>query len=729
MNFRKRAFITISQREAPQIIDRNIHKDISDIYALNVFSEKVMRERLPTYAFNKLQKTIKQGEKLDLSLADIVANAVKDWAVSNGATHYTHWFQSMTGMTAEKHDAFTSLTSSGQVVSEFSGKMLIRGESDASSFPSGGIRSTFEARGYTAWDPTSPIFINETKNAKILCIPTVFMSYTGECLDRKVPLLRSIEALSKQAVRILKLFGSKSNEVINTVGAEQEYFLIDREFYLLRPDLISTGRTLYGAKPPKGQELEDHYFGAIPSRVLTFMVDAEERLIKLGIPVKTRHNEVAPMQFELACIYEQANIAADHNLMVMNVLRETAKNHNFECLLHEKPFASVNGSGKHNNWSMADSEGNNLLEPGDTPEKNIQFLLFLTAIIRAVHKYPEAFRLGTVCTGNDHRLGANEAPPAIMSVFLGDELTDVVDNIINNKKEYKNHQGMELDIGVLMLPHLPKDSTDRNRTSPMAFTGNKFEFRAQGASQSVAQSIFVMNAAIASSIDDLATDIENLIVDGKEIGIAAKEVIKKYLTKHYPVIYNGDNYSSEWVIEAESRGLANYSNVVDAIKTMDNKNIIDMFARYNILTTSEIPARQEILFENYIKTILIEAKSTIHIGRNLILPVAIDYQSRIARNIVNIAQAGIDTPPDAQKSLANRIGNHINLLNSALDKLTEMLDDLNGSIVYNFDYAKICRDQIVAIMNDCRLNGDALELLVDDNCWILPRYQEIFWIS
>ena len=728
MNFRKRAFMTISKREALEVVNNCEDKNIVDKYGMNVFNEKVMRERLPKYAFNKLQKMLKNGEPLDLSLADIVANTIKDWAVSKGATHYTHWFQSMTGATAEKHDSFTSLLADGQVISEFSGKMLIKGEPDASSFPSGGIRSTFEARGYTAWDPTSPVFISENKNGNILYIPTVFISYTGECLDRKIPLLKSVAALSTQALRVLKLFGSKSKEVINTIGAEQEYFLIDREFYLLRPDLYATGRTLYGAKPPKGQELDDHYFGAIPSRVLAFMEDAEERLIKLGVPAKTRHNEVAPMQFELASIYEQANIASDHNLIIMNVLKDTAKDHNFECLLHEKPFAYVNGSGKHNNWSMADDEGNNLLEPGNTPEKNIQFLVFLTSIIRALHKYPEAFRLGTVCPGNDHRLGANEAPPAIMSVFLGSQLMQVVDNIVNDSNGSID-KSCDLDLGVITIPKLPKDATDRNRTSPMAFTGNKFEFRAQGASQSIAQAIFVMNAAIIASIDDIATDIESYISKGDDVTTASSKILKKYLTEHYAVIYNGDNYSTEWYNEASKRGLPNYPNVVESIRTMQDKHMVELFSRYNILTASELPARQEILYEKYIKTISIEARSTSRIGRNNILPVAIDYHTRLSANIIGVIQSGISTEPTGQKNIAEKVGKYINQLCKALDTLDESMDKLHSISEYDYETAKILRDKIVPLMNECRANGDALELLVDDNLWTLPTYQEMLWIN
>lgn len=725
MNIRKKAFSAISSRPIQKYVER---ADIADIYGCNVFSERVMRERLPKDVFKRLKNTMNNKEKLDPSLADIVANAMKDWAVSLGATHYTHWFQSMTGQTAEKHDAFTSLASNGQVISEFSGKMLIKGESDASSFPSGGIRSTFEARGYTAWDPTSPAFINETKFGKILCIPTVFLSYTGEALDRKVPLMKSVEAVSKQTLRILKLFGSNATDVINTIGAEQEYFLIDREFYLQRPDLISTGRTLYGAKATKGQELEDHYYGAIPSRVLAFMTDAEERLFKLGVPVKTRHNEVAPAQYEIACVYEAANMASDHNIIVMNVLRETAKDYNFVCLLHEKPFASVNGSGKHCNWSLADSEGNNLLEPGETPQQNAQFLVFLAAFLRAVHKYSPAFRLGTVCAGNDHRLGGNEAPPAIISVFLGTQLDEVVHNIIHNISHHKNHGG-SIDLGVLTLPPLPVDTTDRNRTSPMAFTGNKFEFRALGSSQPVAQAVFVMNAAVACAMDDVATAIEDSMIAGADFSEAVKNVLVKFFTEHEPIIYNGDNYTKEWVDEASKRGLPNLSNSVDAIKSFTDPLLIEMFTRFNILSEKEIPARQEILFDSYLKTVTIEGRSAYHVGRNIVLPVCIDYQTKLANNIISLKQAlGDDVDVTIQKELLIEISNHIKELKINLDNLDKAMMDISKT---KDETHKLCiryRDEVLMYMDKCRFHVDSLEMLVDDGSWPLPRYQEIFWI-
>lgn len=726
MNIRKKAFSAISSRPVQKHIER---ADIADIYGCNVFSERVMRERLPKEVFKRLKNTMNNKEKLDPSLADIVANAMKDWAVSLGATHYTHWFQSMTGQTAEKHDAFTSLTSNSQVISEFSGKMLIKGESDASSFPSGGIRSTFEARGYTAWDPTSPAFINETKYGKILCIPTVFLSYTGEALDRKVPLMKSVEAITKQTLRILKLFGSKATDVINTIGAEQEYFLIDREFYLQRPDLISTGRTLYGARATKGQDLEDHYYGAIPSRVLAFMTDAEERLFKLGVPVKTRHNEVAPAQYEIACVYEAANMASDHNIIVMNVLRETAKDYNFVCLLHEKPFASVNGSGKHNNWSLADSDGHNLLEPGDTPQQNAQFLVFLAAFLRAVHKYSPAFRLGTVCAGNDHRLGGNEAPPAIISVFLGTQLDEVVHNIIHNISDHKNHGG-SIDLGVLTLPPLPMDTTDRNRTSPMAFTGNKFEFRALGSSQPVAQAVFVMNAAIACAMDDIATAIEDEMISGSDFNQAVKDVLVKFFKEHEAIIYNGDNYTKEWVDEALRRGLPNITNSVDAIKSFTDPLLIEMFTRFNILSEKEIPARQEILFETYLKTVAIEGRSASHIGRNIVLPACIEYQTKLANNIISLKKAlGDEADISIQKELLNELSTHIKELKINLDNLDNSMKSI--SEMKKADSYEICvryRDEVLMYMDKCRYHVDSLEMIIDDGLWPLPRYQEMFWI-
>ncbi len=554
MTPRKSAIRNIAQRRTARGGRECAKEQITEIFAQNVFNEKVMRERLPGDVFKKLQKTMKLGVPLDPMVADVVANAMKDWAMGKGATHYTHWFQPMTGQMAEKHDSFIARSKTGNIFTEFSGKTLIQGEPDASSFPSGGMRSTFEARGYTAWDPTSPAFIMESGGSKTLCIPTFFVSYTGDILDRKIPLIRSIDALSQQALRILRAFGNKTASRVDTnLGVEQEYFLVDRELFFQRPDLVNCGRTLYGQRPPKGQDLEDHYFGAIPQRVLAFMTDLEQRLLKLGIPAKTRHNEVAPAQFEMAQLYESANIAADHNMLAMEVLRQTAEDHGFVCLLHEKPFAGINGSGKHNNWSMSDSEGHNLLDPGRTPMDNAQFLVFLAAVLRAVHKYGVAIRIGVVCPGNDHRLGANEAPPAILSVFLGAQLNEIVESIISGEKKVSDHGGL-IKLGVSMLPPLPKDTSDRNRTSPVAFTGNKFEFRAVGSSQAIAQTNIAINLAVAAALEDIADMLEEKIGNGADVGKAAQEILQKLYREHKPVIFNDDSYNEAWVAEAAKRG-------------------------------------------------------------------------------------------------------------------------------------------------------------------------------
>ena len=576
-----------------------------DAFGSLVFNEALQKARLPKPVFDALRKTITNGEALDLSVADAVATAMKDWAVEHGATHYTHWFQPLTGITAEKHDSFLNPTSDGKAVAEFSGKELIKGEPDASSFPSGGLRSTFEARGYTAWDPTSPPWLLKSGGAVTLVIPTAFVSWTGEALDKKTPLLRSMEALSKQAVRVLKLFGSKANRVVTTCGPEQEYFLIDRYFYLSRPDLINAGRTLFGAKPPKGQELEDQYFGAIPDRVMACMSEVEGELYKVGVPVKTRHNEVAPSQYEIAPIFENANVATDHQMMTMETMRRMAPRFGLACLLHEKPFAGVNGSGKHLNWSISDSEGHNLLSPGHNTHENAQFLVFCAAVIRAVNKWQGLLRATIASAGNDHRLGANEAPPAIISIFLGDMLTDIFEQIEKGGAK-STKPGGELDTGVMVLPKLPRDAGDRNRTSPFAFTGNKFEFRAVSSNQSIAYPNIALNVAVTESLDYMATELEKLVKGGKSVEKAAAELLPKVIKENKRIIFNGNNYSKEWEKEAGKRGLLNLKNTVDALPQLITKEVVATFEKYKVLNERELHARYEIMLETYNKIVNVE---------------------------------------------------------------------------------------------------------------------------
>src|SRR3954451_13166382 len=604
-----------------------------------VFNDEVQQARLPKAVYHALRRTMTHGEPLDAAAADSVATAVKEWAVEHGATHYTHWFQPLTGITAEKHDSFLQITSDGKAVTEFSGKELIRGEPDASSFPSGGMRSTFEARGYTAWDPTSPPWLLYSGGAVTLVIPTAFVSWTGEALDKKTPLLRSMEALSKQAVRILKLFGSTAERVITTCGTEQEYFLIDQYFYLSRPDLINAGRTLFGAKPPKGQELEDQYFGAIPERVMAFMSEVESELYKVGVPVKTRHNEVARSQYEIAPIFENANVATDHQMIMMETLKRTAPKFGLACLLHEKPFAGVNGSGKHLNWSMSDDEGNNLLTPGANPHDNMQFLVFCTAVIRAVNKWQGLLRASIASAGNDHRLGANEAPPAILSIFLGDMLTDIFDQIEKGGAKSTKHGG-ELDTGVLVLPKLPRDAGDRNRTSPFAFTGNKFEFRAVSSNQSIGYPNIALNLAVTESLDFMATELEKAVKGGKKLEAAVAELLPKLIKENKRIIFNGNGYSKEWEKEAGQRGLLNLKNTVDALPQLVTKDAIALFEKYNILRERELHARYEIMVETYNKTVNVEGQLMVLMASRYILPAALEYQKNVAQSVSAVKSAG-----------------------------------------------------------------------------------------
>jgi glutamine synthetase len=695
------------------------------LFGKNVFNEEVQRQRLPKFAFKALQKTIKLGSTLDPAVADNVASAMKDWAIENGATHFTHIFQPMTGLTAEKHDSFLQPTSDGKALTEFSGKELVRGEPDASSFPSGGIRATFEARGYTAWDPTSPAYLLEGPNGATLVIPTAFLSWTGEALDKKTPLLRSMEALSNQALRVLKLFGNKeAKKVFTTVGPEQEYFLIDKNFFYARPDLINAGRTLFGAKPPKGQELEDQYFGAIPERVIACMADAEAELAKLAVPVKTRHNEVAPSQYEIAPIFEDSNLATDHQMLTMEVLRKTAEKYGLACLLHEKPFAGINGSGKHNNWSMSTDTGENLLNPGDTPHDNAQFLVFCVAVIRAVAKYPELLRVAVSGAANDHRLGANEAPPAIISIFLGDQLQDIIDQLEKGKPQ-TTKQGGFMEIGVSVLPPLPRDAGDRNRTSPFAFTGNKFEFRAVGASQSISGPNTVLNTIVAESLDFIATNLEKAVAAGKNINAAIQDLVPGILKESKKVLFNGDNYTEAWHKEAEKRGLPNLKNTVDALPVIIRKDSIDLFAKYKVYSERELQSRFVILSENYVKTVNIEGQLTSMMGRQMILPAALRYLTEVANSVNATKAAGVDN--SAQLDFLKTLSKTTSDFQTAIAALDKALG--HHAEGEPFDHAKYFRDSVLPAMNAVRVLGDKLETLVADDLWPLPTYREMLFIK
>jgi len=710
----------ISGRRAPRAAT-----PIRQLFGINVFSDEVMKARLPENIYKGLRNTIKKGAPLDTSIADVVAATMREWAMERGATHFTHWFQPMTGLTAEKHDSFLVPTERGTAVAEFSGKELVRGEPDASSFPSGGIRTTFEARGYTAWDPTSPAFILDNPNGPTLCIPTAFCSWTGEALDKKTPLLRSMEALSKHAVRILRLFGSDAARVYSTAGPEQEYFLIDKNFYFARPDLINAGRTLFGARPPKGQELEDHYFGAIPERVLACMLETETELYKLGVPVKTRHNEVSPAQYELAVTFENANVATDHNMLVMETMKRVADRYGLQLLLHEKPFAGVNGSGKHLNWSMADEAGNNLLKPGETPHDNAQFLLFLVAVLRAVARHGDILRLTAATAHNDHRLGANEAPPAIISVFLGDMLQDIVDQIEKGGARTAKAGG-ELKIGSSVLPTLPRDPGDRNRTSPFAFTGNKFEFRAVGSSQSVAGPIVALNTIVAESLDDFASQLEQAVASGKDLNAEVQILLQNAVKESKDVIFNGDNYTEAWHAEAERRGLPNRRTSVDSLPDLIAPKSIKLFTKYGVLTERELHSRFEIFVESYRKTINIESQLTIQIAKRMILPAALRYQAEVAGAIASLKSTGA-TAPKAQAANLNELVNAIDELQGSIDRLDDVLDEHPEGD--SLAHAKHARDVIVPAMNAVRVAGDQLEVLVADDLWPLPTYQEMLFLK
>ena len=696
--------------------------NVTGIFGENVFNEHAMRERLPKKVYKELHKTIDEGKELDPMTAEVVASAMRDWAMEKGATHYTHWFQPLTGFTAEKHDSFiTAPDEDGNVLMEFSGKELIKGEPDASSFPSGGLRSTFEARGYTTWDCTSPAFVREDATGAILCVPTAFCSYTGEALDQKTPLLRSMEAVQAQTLRLLRLFGNTtSRKVFPSVGVEQEYFIVDHEKYLQRKDLIFTGRTLFGAMPPKGQELDDHYFGVIRQRIGAFMKDVNKELWKLGVPAKTQHNEVAPGQHELAPIYEKCNVASDHNQIIMETLKRVAEQHGLQCLLHEKPFAGVNGSGKHNNWSLTTDDGINLLEPGKTPHENIQFLLVLCCILRAVDRHADLLRESAADVGNDHRLGANEAPPAIISVFLGEQLGDVLRQLVNTGAAAHSLKGGHLHTGVKTLPEVSKDATDRNRTSPFAFTGNKFEFRMVGSRDSVAECNVVLNTIVAEAFSDACDILEK----AEDFDLAVHDLIKEYATLHQRIVFNGNGYSEEWVKEAERRGLPNIQSMVDAIPALVTEKSVRMFEKFGVFTKAELNSRAEIQYEGYAKAINIEARAMIDIASKHIIPAVMRYAKNLAETANEIREAGADdsVPVEILKRLTA-------LLSEARKALLVLKDVARSasSMEAGEKQAHYYHDEVCTAMAALRLPLDELEMIVDKEEWPMPSYGDLLF--
>lgn len=699
--------------------------DINSIFGKLTFSLDVMREKLPKTVFQSLVDTIEQSKPVDAGIAEVVAMAMKEWAVENGATHFTHWFQPLTGSTAEKHDSFITPNAGGGAIAKFSGKELIQGEPDASSFPSGGIRATFEARGYTAWDPTSPAFLMRNPSGTTLCIPTAFASWTGEALDHKTPLLRSMEAINKQALRALGLFGVQNvSKVYTTVGVEQEYFLIDEEFFFRRPDLITTGRTLFGAKPPRGQELEDHYFGSIPDRVLAFMTDAEYQLYQLGVPIKTRHNEVAPGQFEIAPIFETSNIAADHQQLTMQILRNTARKYGMVCLLHEKPFAGVNGSGKHNNWSMSTDTGINLLEPGDTPHKNMQFLFFCAAVLKAVDMHQDLLRATVASAANDHRLGANEAPPAIISIFLGEELTAIFEQLEKGKPKAGKAIGL-LGLGTTALPHLPRHSGDRNRTSPFAFTGNKFEFRAVGSSQSVSFSNVVLNTIAAEAIDIMSSEIEAKLKQKMSLEDALQEVLKGVIKTHKRIIFNGDGYSQDWQKEAKKRGLLNLKTSLEAFEVLKDRKNFDLLQKYGVLSERELAAREEVFYDQYFKTINIEAETTASMAQTMILPAAVRYLNTLATTVQNLRACSLE-PVGLIKTLGE-LNYLVNEFSEALENLKKVNEELGGDSIHQKAYHM--RDNARPAMSSVREVADRLEKILPDEYYPLPTYREMLFVK
>ena len=703
--------------------DKNKEKiNVVELFGSNVFNDKIMQERLPKKVYKELHKTIDEGKELDPITAEVVAGAMKDWAVEKGATHYTHWFQPLTGFTAEKHDAFiTAPHADGTVSMDFSGKELIKGEPDASSFPSGGLRATFEARGYTAWDCTSPAFVREDSAGAILCIPTAFCSYTGEALDQKTPLLRSMQALQTQTLRLIRLFGNTtSRKVTPSVGVEQEYFIVDRQKYLKRKDLIFTGRTLFGAMPPKGQELDDHYFGVIRQRIAGFMKEVNEELWKLGVSAKTQHNEVAPAQHELAPIYAECNVAADHNQIIMETLKQVAERHGLQCLLHEKPFAGVNGSGKHNNWSITTDDGINLLDPGKTPHENVQFLMILTCILRAVDRHADLLRESAADVGNDHRLGANEAPPAIISVFLGEQLEDVLEQLISTGSATHSLKGGKLHTGVKTLPEVSKDATDRNRTSPFAFTGNKFEFRMVGSRDSVAECNVVLNTIAAEAFSDACDVLEK----AEDFDLAVHDLIKEYATLHQRIVFNGNGYSEEWVKEAERRGLPNIQSMVDAIPALVTEETIQMFEKFGVFTEAELKSRAEIQYEGYAKAINIEARAMIDIASKHIIPAVMRYARNLAETANEIKGAGADEsiPVEILKQLTSLLSEARKALLVLKDVTRTAAAMEEGEAQAHYYYKEVC-----TAMTALRIPVDELEMIVDKEEWPMPSYGDLLF--
>ena len=696
--------------------------NVADIFGENVFNDTVMQERLPKKVYKNLKKTIEEGKELDLETADVIAHEMKEWAIEKGATHYTHWFQPLTGVTAEKHDSFiTAPMPNGKVLMSFSGKELIKGEPDASSFPSGGLRATFEARGYTAWDCTSPAFVRKDAAGAILCIPTAFCSYTGEALDQKTPLLRSMEAINTQALRLLRLFGNTtSKRVTPSVGPEQEYFLVDAEKFEERKDLIYTGRTLFGAMPPKGQELDDHYFGTIPQRIASFMKDVNEELWKVGVPAKTQHNEVAPAQHELAPIYSEANVAVDQNQIVMQTLKRVACQHGLKCLLHEKPFAGVNGSGKHNNWSLVTDDGINMMDPGKTPHENNQFLLVLACVLRAVYKHADLLRESAADPGNDHRLGANEAPPAIISVFIGEQLEDVRQQLISTGMATHSLKGGKLQTGVTTLPDVSKDATDRNRTSPFAFTGNKFEFRMVGSRDSIANPNIVLNTIVAESFSDACDVLEK----ADDFELAVHDLIKEYMIESDPIVFNGNGYSEEWVAEAERRGLPNIKSMVEASPCMITDEAVNLFERFGVFTKTELNSRAEIQYESYAKAINIEARTMIDMASKQIIPAVMKYTKALADTVLAVKEAGADASVQAE-SLAE-VSGLLKETKAALTVLEQVTDEAaakeEGAVQANFYH-----DAVVPAMAELRAPVDKLEMIVDKEAWPMPSYGDLLF--
>ncbi|QCH23839.1 glutamine synthetase III [Mycobacteroides salmoniphilum] len=705
----------------PPAISFVVGEEPGEVFGANVFSKAVMQQRLPKSVYKSVTATIEKGAKLDPAVADAVASAMKDWALEKGATHYAHVFYPLTGLTAEKHDSFLEPVSDGATLAEFAGKTLIQGEPDASSFPSGGLRNTFEARGYTGWDVTSPAYILENPNGNTLCIPTVFVSMTGEALDHKTPLLRSQQAMGEHAERILKLFGhSNFDHIVSFCGPEQEYFLVDRHFFLARPDLINAGRTLFGAKPPKGQEFDDHYFGAVPERVLGFMMDTERELFKLGIPAKTRHNEVAPGQFEIAPMFERANIASDHQQLLMTTFKTIAKKHGMECLFHEKPFAGVNGSGKHVNFSLGNSQFGSLLVPGDTPHENAQFLVFCAAVIRAVHKFGGLLRVSVASATNDHRLGANEAPPAIISIFLGDQLADVFEQIAKGAATSSKGKGSMI-IGVDTLPVLPTDPGDRNRTSPFAFTGNRFEFRAPGSMQTVAAPMVTINTIMAESLDYVATVLEKEVADGTDFDKAVQQLLTDIITEHGAVVFNGDGYSEEWQTEAAVRGLPNLKTTLDALPELIKPDALELFDKYKVFNDREMHSRYEIGLEQYALTIHVEAKLSLELGSTVVLPAALRYQTEIAQNVAALKAAGVEPSTTLLEDVSAPISD---LVNALADLRKGVESDFATTALEEAEHAQ----SLLPAMDAVRAAADALEGIVADDLWPLPTYQEMLYI-